>query len=95
MTTEVIAAVSGIVLALAFEYIPGLHPWYNAQENNRQRLIMLAALALTVGGAYGLSCAGWLSLYPCTELGGREAIFAFVTALVTNQSTHRILPRGS
>lgn len=93
MTPEAISAIAGIILALGFEYIPYLHGWYNAQDDNKQRLLMLAALFVTVAGALGLSCIHWLDVFTCDQPGLKEAIFSFVAALVTNQSTHRLLPR--
>lgn len=92
-TPEAVSAIAGIILALGFEYIPYLHDWYNAQDDNKQRLLMLAALFVTVAGALGLSCVGWLDVFSCDQVGIKEAVFAFVAALVANQSTHRVLPR--
>lgn len=94
MSPELIVAVAGIVLSLAFEYIPGVHTWYNALEDNKQKLIMLLALAVTVAGAYGLSCAAWLAVYACTSAGIQDAVFGFVLAAIANQTTHRLLPKA-
>lgn len=94
MTLAEISAAAGVLLAILFEYVPGLHNWYNALKDNYQRLIMLGCLVAVVAGALGLSCAGWLSVFACTGAGLREAIFALVAAIVANQGTHRILPRG-
>jgi len=30
MSSELLAGISGVVLSLLFEYLPGLHDWYNA-----------------------------------------------------------------
>lgn len=95
MSPELIVAVAGIILSLAFEYVPGVHTWYNAQEDNKQKLIMLFALAVTVAGAYGLSCANWLAVYACTGAGAQDAVFGFVLAAIANQTTHRLLPKAA
>jgi hypothetical protein len=94
MSSEQILAIAGVVLSLAFEYIPGLHAWYNALTDDRQRGVMLLALALTVAGAFGLSCVGWLQLYVCDQAGVQRAVIGFIAALAANQAMHRILPKG-
>lgn len=93
MTPEQISAIAGVILSLAFEFIPGLSDWYNAQEDTSQRLIMLLALLFTVAGAFGLSCAGQLDTFTCDAAGGWDALAAFVAALVANQATYLITPK--
>ena len=46
MTSEQLAIAAGILLSLAFNYIPGLNDWYQALEGTYKRLIMLLALVL-------------------------------------------------
>jgi hypothetical protein len=93
MEATAILAIAGVILSLLFEYMPGLHTWYNGLVDNWQRVIMLCVILLVVGGAFGLSCYHWLNIFACTGLGVREAVLAFIAALVANQSTHRILPK--
>lgn len=93
MTPELVSSVAGVLWSVLFEYFPGLSRWYNAQTDNYQKLFMLGLLFLTVAGAYGLSCVNWLAVFACTQVGIKDAVFAFVLALVANQGTHRILPK--
>lgn len=93
MSVEAITATAGVVLAILFEYVPGLKDWYGALKDNYQRLVMLGVLLAVVAGAFGLSCYGKLAYFECSEAGVWAAIQAFIAALVANQSTHRILPR--
>jgi len=93
MSATAILAIAGVILSLLFEYMPGLHAWYNALTDNWQKVIMLCVILLVVAGAFGLSCAGWVSVFACTGSGAREAVLAFIAAIVANQSTHRILPK--
>ena len=94
MTPEVVSGIVGIVVSAAFEYIPGLHQWFNGIANNYQRLVMLGTLAVVIGVAFGLGCAGVLGPYwECTQQGGLEAVKLFVTAGVVNQATYLLLPK--
>ena len=87
-------AVLGVVISLLFEYVPGFSAWYNGLEDNYQRLVMLGVLALIVGGAFALSCAGWESFYACDQLGAKDAVYAFVGALVGSQGAYLISPKS-
>lgn len=93
MTPTEITAIAAVILSVLFEYVPGLSTWYNALTDTKQRLVMLGVLFVTVAGAFGLSCAGWLDAWPCTQAGAKDAVFAFVLALAANQATYTILPK--
>lgn len=93
MTPETVAILAGAFLAILFEYVPKLHPWYNNLEDAKQQLIMLGCILVVVAGAFSLSCVGWMSAWPCTTLGLRDAIFTFVLTIAANQGVHRILPK--
>jgi hypothetical protein len=92
MTSESIAAIAGIVLSLAFSYIPGLKTWYDSQTPQARSLVMLGALAVVSAGVFGLACAGFaadLGLpVTCDQTGAIGLVKAFVIALVANQTTY-------
>ena len=61
MSSEVLSATAGVLLSLAFSYVPGLSGWFASLEGTHKRLVMLAALVIVSAGAFALSCAGaWL-----------------------------------
>jgi hypothetical protein len=93
MSVELISAIAGIILSLAFEFIPGFEGWYGQFDVQKKRLFMVAALLLVVGGAYGLSCANLLTFFPCTLSGAWLAVQAFIAALVANQAVHLVLKK--
>jgi hypothetical protein len=95
MEPTIITTVAATLLAVLFEYVPGLHKWYNALEDTKQRLVMLGLLFLVVAGGFGLSCANWLAAWPCTQAGVKDAVFALVLAIAANQGTYQILPKKS
>lgn len=86
-----IGAVAGSVLSLAFKYVPKLNAWFDRQEPEKKELVMLGTIVVVVAGAFGLSCIDWLSVYVCTQLGLKDAVFALVGAIVGNQGTYLAL----
>lgn len=40
MTSDELAAVAGVVLSLAFSYVPGLSGWFDGLRGEYKRLIM-------------------------------------------------------
>lgn len=101
MNAEFLLSVSGMVLSLLFSYLPGLEGWYAELAADIKRLIMLAVVAAVSIVVYALSCAGLLSEFlPGAELAcGREGIIAlvkgFFAALIANQATYKVSPRGN
>jgi hypothetical protein len=93
MSVEQISAVSGLVLSLIFEYVPGISALYDKLDKTAKQLVMLALLALVVVAAFLLSCFGPFKYFTCDSAGIWSAINAFIAALVANQATHRIAPK--
>jgi len=92
MSSELLAGTAGIVLSLLFEYMPGLHDWYNALADTKQKLIMLAALLLSAAGIFALACVGKYDLVTCDVNGAWLLVEYFVLAVIANQAAHRISP---
>lgn len=95
LTPTQLTTIAAAVLAILAEYVPGLHDWYNALTDTYQRLVMLALLVIVVGTTFGLSCAGWLTAWPCSDAGVKDAVFALVLAIAVNQGTYQVLPKKS
>ena len=94
MEANLLASVSGVVLSLAFSYIPGLKGWFDGIKPDYKRLVMLGALLLTAAGTYGLACIGRFSGISCDMDGIWQLIEAFVFAAVANQSAYALTPKG-
>lgn len=96
MTPEQLASIAGIVLSLAFSYVPGLSDKYNALDGTTKRLVMLGVVVAVAFGAFGLTCAkvalGGLAL-TCDQAGAVELVKAVVTALTVNQVTFLLTPK--
>lgn len=96
MTPEVLASAASVLLSLVFTYVPGLNKKFATLDPSYQRLIMIGALALIAGGAFGLSCANlFQGTIPtvCTDKGAQELVITFVLAVIANQATYSISPK--
>jgi len=95
MTTDQLSALAGVILSLAFAYVPGLSNWYNALDGMYKRLVMAGLLVAIAAGAFGLSCANVIASVTCDRQGALGVINALIAALVANQSTYILLVRKS
>ena len=89
---------AGVVLSLAFAYIPGLEAWYAALSSIGKRLVMLGLLALTAIGYVMIGCAPFGSQFGvpaevCSQAGVVAVVQAFIQALIANQATFLISPK--
>lgn len=92
MTEATIASIAGVIVSLAFSYIPGLKAWFDAQSQANKSLAMLAALVLAVGVIFGASCAGYATEPACTVAGAKTLLPLFIAALLANQGTYLLTP---
>lgn len=99
MNAELLSSICAALLSLAASYIPGFAPWYAALDGTLKRLLMLALLALTALGCYGLACAGLGETFnlelSCDQSGLILLVRLFLAALMSSQATFLISKRGS
>lgn len=93
MTSDTLSALAGVLLSLAFSYLPGLRTWYADQVPEHRALVMLGALLVAGLLAFGLSCAGLQQVVPCSQPGAWSLVTAFVTAAIANQATYSLTKR--
>jgi hypothetical protein len=94
MTAETLSAVAGVVLSLAFSYVPGLAPWFGQLEATMKRLVMAGSLLIVSIVVVALSCWNITPLVACTQDGIVALVSAFLAALVANQAAYLISPRA-
>lgn len=94
MTAETLSAVAGVVLSLAFSYVPGVREWFDALDATRKRLIMALSLVIVSAGVVALSCWNITPLVTCNQDGVVALVSAFIAALVANQSAYLITPKA-
>jgi len=92
MTAQELSAAAGVLVSLAFSYIPGLNSLYDTLDKTGKRLVMLVALAVVSGAAFGLSCSGVWDFVACDQAGAKGLLEAFLFAMIANQSTYLISP---
>ena len=94
MTVEQLTTFAGVILALFFAYVPKVKDWYDARTSQQKALVMLVALFVVAGGAFGLTCGGFIAVgVVCTKQGLVELAQVFVFALIANQSTYLVAVR--
>lgn len=92
MSSELLAAIAGVVLSLAFSYIPGLSTKFAKLQSSTKRLIMAGLLLLVGGAAFGLSCADVFATVTCDQAGGLGLVSHFIMALIANQGAYTLSP---
>ena len=87
MSGEMLAGIGGVILQLAFAYIPGLSAWYEKQGGQIKGLVMLGSLFLVSIGAVALACLDWFGIpLTCDQAGIEQVVKSFFIALASNQS---------
>ena len=96
MTADSLAATAGVLLSLAFSYIPGLAEWYVLKADPVKRLIMLGLLLLVGLGAFGLACGGLAADFglpvTCDKTGAIALLRSFSVAAIANQTAYALTP---
>lgn len=97
VTPEMLGMLAGVVLSLLASYVPKFSPWFKELQPDSKRLVMLGVLFTVTLALFGFGCAGVVQLgegMTCTVGGGMNALFTFILAVIANQSTYAITPRG-
>jgi hypothetical protein len=95
MTPEIIAAAAGIFLSLLFEYVPGIESWYEKLAQKAKAGIMAGSVVIVVVALVLLSCYGPYDYFACESSGFWEATELLILALITNQTTHRLIKKDN
>jgi len=93
MTSDLLSSVAGIILSLAFSYLPGVSDWFSGLDGVHKRLIMAGLLLVVAVGAFGLGCANVLGTVECSRDGALGLASAYISALIANQSAYQITKR--
>jgi hypothetical protein len=90
MTAEGLAVLGGVLLSLAFRYVPGLAPWFEAKTSAQKALAQAGFTLLAAAGVFALSCTGRYAFVVCDGGGALELAELFAKALAGNQVAHLI-----
>ena len=95
---ELISSIAGVLLSLAFSYIPGAKDWFAKLSGEYKRLVMLGSLLLASAAVMLLACTGWAAdlgiNITCDRPGLVQLLTAFLAAFVSNQATFQITPKS-
>lgn len=93
LTPAILTMIAGVVLSLAFSYIPGLNVKFAALPGEIKRLIMLLLLLLTAATIFVMGCTGILQAgLTCDKDGFWTLVYIFILAVIANQSAYAITP---
>ena len=95
MDETTLGLIAGSVLSLLFSYVPGVKDAYEKLTPDFKRLVMLGLLLLSAVGVYATSCYAVFPTVECTRDGVIGLVKVFFLALVANQGTHKLSPRGN
>jgi hypothetical protein len=94
LTAEFLAAVAGVVLSLAFSYIPGVRTAFAGLMPEVKRLVMLGLLAVVTIILTLLTCNGIVDTgVACDQNGIIRIVWTFILAMIANQTTYQISPQ--
>jgi hypothetical protein len=91
MNAENLALIAGIVLSLAFSYIPGLNSWFQTLAKESKQALMGVLLLVVAVGIFAAQCAGlYDSGLVCSKDGAVGLVHVLILALVANQGAYSI-----
>ena len=93
MENNLLVMIAGVVLSLAFGYVPGLREWYAALDGVRKAQVMACVLLASAVGVFAAACYSPWQLATCDEAGFWQLVELFIAALIANQATYQIAVR--
>ena len=93
MEKNLLVMIAGVVLSLAFGYVPGLRELYAALDGVRKAQVMAGVLLVAAGGVFAAACYSPWQLATCDEAGFWQLVELFIAALIANQATYQIAVR--
>lgn len=94
MNGDTLASIAGVILSLAFAYVPGVKDWYAALEATQKAGLMALLLIAVALGVFAASCGQIISVgITCDKQGAVGLIQILIAALIANQSSYLLLVR--
>lgn len=95
VTPEFLLMLVAGLLALVFDYFPGVAKWFNALEVEAKRqlnagLVIGAAVVIFAGTCFGI----FLTNLVCSVKGGLDTLYIVFLAISVNQGVHLLLKPG-
>ena len=90
MDSQTLSALAGVILSLAFSYLPGVTPWYEALGKTYKKLVMGVMILAVAGAAFALSCGDIVAYTTCDKQGVVALVESVLAALVANQAAYKL-----
>ena len=91
MTSQQLAGLAGVALALVFAYLPGVKQWFDGKSAEWKALTIGIAIVAVGVAAFLLNCVQVVTLQmACTREGVGDLLTTIIAALVASQSTYLI-----
>lgn len=91
VSPDLLMVVFGALLAVLFDWAPGLQPWYDSLSELKKKQVMGVALLAIAGVFYGGSCYGLFSTaLTCDKQGIADLVQMVFFITVSNQGIHAL-----
>jgi len=91
ITSGVLIAFVAALLALAFDYFPGLAKWYDAKDASAKKQIMAGLLVGTAALVFAGTCLSWIvTNLVCEPKSLITLIYELLIAVSVNQGLHAV-----
>ncbi len=89
LTPETLSMLLGGLLAVAFDWFPGLAPWFDGLSKLRKQQLMLVLLGLVAGLVFTGSCYDWFKTGLACSVDSLPVLLQYVLAAAgVNQAVH-------
>lgn len=91
MNSEYLVWLLAIVVALLFDWFPGIAKWFNPKPEGTKRLLVGGLLLVICLAIFSLECADIYSIgVICSVVGAKALAILFVQALLINYGFHKV-----
>lgn len=97
---NLISAGAGVIIALAFEWFPGLSTWFNGLTKMTKKIVVAAVMFVIAAAIVGASCAGLLARFfpdialTCDVPGIWIVVMAWISAVGAAQTVHTFVNKA-
>ena len=88
ITPEFLSFLLAGLVAILFDWFPGLTGWYDPLSPLKKKQIMAVVLAVIIAVIYGLGCAGIIAGLACTQSQIIELVNVYLVSIGINQGVH-------
>jgi hypothetical protein len=89
LTPNLLIVIVAALIAILFDWLPGLKTWYDKILDGQKRGLMALLLLIITAAIFLISCAGWLNIATACNLeGAKSMVYMFLAAVAVNQGVH-------